>query len=179
MWIILAAPCPFLICKFSDKKPGSHHSPSICSIVQAQQTCIMVSELWNRCTMGTDFIPWRAVLCEPVHRENWVYPLKRCPVCTGAPWEPTLSPDALSCVHRCIVGTLSPDALSCVHRCTMGTDFVPWRAVLRAVPSALVLGTPLLSTETEISTSPPQLSLVWSSCTFVIQLGSLVTVYFF
>lgn len=105
---------PFLICKFSDKKTGFHHPPSICSIVQTQQTCIMASELWNWYTAGTDFINWSADLCELVHHGNWLYPLKYCPVWTGGPWELTLSTEGLSCVNRCI----------------METNFIPWSAVL-------------------------------------------------
>ena len=116
--------------------------------------------------MGTDFIPWSTVLCEPVDCGNRLYPLKGCPVCTSTSWELTLSPEALSCVNRCTVGTdlihwravlcepvhrgnrlyplkhcpvwtgtpweltLSPEALSCVNRYTVGTDFIPWSAVL-------------------------------------------------
>ena len=139
---------PFLICKFSDKKTGFHHPPSICSIVQTQQTCIMASELWNWYTAGTDFINWSADLCELVHHGNWLYPLKYCPVWTGGPWELTLSTEGLSCVNQCTMGTdfvpwsavwcigsqweltLSTEALTCVNRCTMGTDFIHWRAVL-------------------------------------------------
>ena len=80
----------------------------------------------NRYTVGTDFIPWSAVLCEQVHHGNWLSPLKGCPVWTGTPWELTLS------LKRCPVCTgesweltLSTEGLSCVNKCTMETQLYP------------------------------------------------------